>query len=45
MSIQFDGLAQDREIFMQEKDSIFRSLGLGVGSTDVNGDLVWSSVA
>lgn len=45
MSIEFDGLAQDREMFMQEKDSIFRSLGLGVGSTDMNGDLVWSSVA
>lgn len=45
MSVESDGLAQDREVFMQEKASIFRSPGLGVGSTDVNGDVAWSSVA
>jgi hypothetical protein len=42
-SIQAEGLAQDRESIMQEKDSIFRGLGLGAGTSGPEGGMVWSS--
>jgi hypothetical protein len=42
-SIQAEGLAQDRESIMQEKDSIFRCLGLGTGTAGPEGGVEWSS--